>query len=102
MSISAPDSAAIAFATLVVGCSPILPLLLQPPPGVGEVALVIAAPWGNTANILEKAEAAEVAPERAPFGALVLLNSPQSLERLYASGAWFVIDGKRVLELCAI
>lgn len=102
MSISAPDSAVIAFATLVVGCSPVLPLLLQAPPEIGEVALVVTAPWDNTANILDEAEVAEVAPQRAPFGALVLLDSPNSLDRLYASGAWFVVDGKRVLELCAI
>lgn len=97
-----PDTAFIIFAMLIVSCLPILPLFLQERPQPGDVALVVAAPWGNAAEIALKAEVQEVAPERAPLGVLVSLDSPQSVDRLYALGAWFVIDGKRVLELCAI
>lgn len=96
------DTALIMASVVMVVCSPILSLLLLPPPQAGDVALVLAAPWEDAASIADRAEVREVAPERAPLGVLVALDSPQSVARLYSQGAWLVIDGKRVLELCAI
>ena len=87
---------------LVVG-SPVLMLLSQGSPQVGDVALVISAPWGpDTALIAARSGVKEVAPERAPLGVLVALDSAQSVDRLYSNGAWLVINGKKVLELCSI
>ncbi len=90
-------------AAVIVISSPILTLLSDGRPQVGEVALVISAPWGpDAARIAEKAGVQEVAPERAPLGVLVALDSAQSVDRLYDSGAWLVINGRKVLELCSI
>jgi hypothetical protein len=102
MKFASPDTALIVASIVMVICSPILSLLVMPRPQAGDIALVIAAPWGNAAGIADRADVQEVAPERAPLGVLVALDSPQSVARLYSQGAWLVIDGKRVLELCAI
>ncbi|EBA15404.1 hypothetical protein RSK20926_00590 [Roseobacter sp. SK209-2-6] len=89
-------------AAAVVLCSPVLLLAAQSRPSEGEVALVIAPPWGESAAVIAaKNGLLEVTPERAPMGALVLLQSPHSIDQLYNQGAWLVVDGKRVLELCA-
>ena len=97
-----PDTAFIMVSTVIVVCSPVLTLLSIPRPQAGDIALVIAAPWENAAGIADRADVREVAPERAPLGVLVALEGPHSVDRLYSQGAWLVIDGKRVLELCAI
>ncbi|OIQ41639.1 MAG: hypothetical protein BM560_09845 [Roseobacter sp. MedPE-SWde] len=102
MKFAAPDVALMVTAMVVVLCSPVLPLLMQERPQVGDVALVIASPWGDAAWIADKAGVQEVAPERAPLGVLVALETSQSVAQLYAHGAWLVVDGERVLELCAI
>ncbi|WP_122076972.1 hypothetical protein [Pseudophaeobacter sp. EL27] len=102
MKVSVPDAALILVATAIVVCSPILPLFMQARPQVGDIALVVASPWGNAAWIAQKAGVQEVAPERAPLGVLVTLESPESVSQLYAHGAWLVIDGERVLKICAI
>ncbi|MVO16266.1 hypothetical protein [Parasedimentitalea huanghaiensis] len=91
-----------AAAALVIS-SPILALLSQGRPQAGDIALVIAAPWGgNAAQIAAQAGLQEIAPARAPLGILVALDNAQSVDRLYSNGAWLVIDGKKVLELCSI
>ncbi|TLP66985.1 hypothetical protein FEE96_06440 [Parasedimentitalea maritima] len=90
-------------ATALVISAPILTLFSQGRPQAGDIALVIAAPWGgNAARIAAQAGVQEIAPERAPLGILVALDSAQSVDRLYSNGAWLVIDGKKVLELCSI
>lgn len=88
-------------AALIIVCSPVLTLSIQSQPQSGEVALVIAAPWGTeAAQIAAMAGVQEVAPERAPLGALVMLDTAHSLDRLYEHGALLVINGEKVLELC--
>lgn len=89
-------------AVILVVASPILTLLFQSKPQVGEVALVISAPWGpDTAQIAELSDVQEITPERAPLGAFVTVEDTQSIDRLYSNGAWLVINGKKVLELCS-
>ena len=102
MKVSVSDAALMMIATAIVICSPILPLFMQARPQVGDIALVVASPWGDAAWIANKAGVQEVAPERAPLGVLVALESPESVSQLYAHGAWLVIDGERALEICAI
>lgn len=90
----------LAAATVVI-CSPVLALVAQGRPTAGDVALVIAPPWGQSAgDIVTGAGLQDVTPERAPIGALVLLETPDSIDRLYREGAWLITDGKKVLELC--
>jgi hypothetical protein len=97
-----PNAALVVVAMAIVICSPILALVTQAQPKVGGIALVVASPWRDAAQIAGNAGLQEVAPERAPLGVLVALESPQHITQLYAHGAWLVIDGERVLELCAI
>lgn len=96
------NSALIVVAIVLVGLSPLLSLFTWAPPQAGDVALVVAPPWDDATAIVTKAELREVSPERAPLGTLVALENAQSINRLYASGAWLVIDGKKVIELCSI
>jgi len=102
MKVSAPDAALILVAMTTVICSPILPLLMQARPQVGDIALVVASPWGDAGWIADMAGVKEVSPERAPLGVLVALESPESVAQLYAHGAWLVTNGERILELCKV
>lgn len=86
---------------MAVVLSPLLVLVAGDPPGAGSVALVISKPWSKTAGqVVKDAQLQEVGPQRAPVGALVDLRDEDSVAQLYRHGAWFVIDGRRILELC--
>lgn len=80
--------------------SPVLVLLsdrAQP----GEVALVVSLPWTRAAaDVVDNAGLRQIAPERAPLGVLVSLADAGSIDRLYENGAWQVVDGRKILELC--
>jgi len=85
---------------MVLG-SPVLALLAQTPPKVGEIVLVVASPFSASIDEVMQASAmAEVYPDRAPIGAFVYLDSPHSYAQLFESGAWLVLSGERILELC--
>ncbi|SCZ58010.1 hypothetical protein SAMN04488118_103194 [Epibacterium ulvae] len=90
-------------ATLIVAASPIAALVMQPAPKPGGVALVIAPPWSrDISEIIERAQIAEISPVRAPMGVLVEIENSQDIRNLRAHGAWLVLNGARVLELCAV
>jgi len=68
------------------------------PPQDGAPVLVVAAPWsGGPAQIIAQIGGQEIAPGRAPFGALAILDDP-SLAR--DAGAWAVLDGRVIARLC--
>ena len=91
------------FATLITVFAPMLLLVASTPPGVGSPVLVVGGLWGATApQIIERSGLFEVAPERAPLGALTTLSEPGDIEILRSNGAWFVFDGKKVAELCGV
>lgn len=97
-----PNALLVFAAVTIVICSPALMLFGQGRPQQGDVALVISAPWGaGAANIAAMAGVPEVTPEYAPMGVLVMLETRQSVDRLYDHGAWLVISGRKVLQLCA-
>ncbi|MEH7826640.1 hypothetical protein [Gemmobacter denitrificans] len=87
---------------VAVALSPLLALFAAAPPPEGGVALVVAAPWGKAAaQVAQDAHIQEIGPERAPIGVLVKLGDEGSVTRLYENGAWFVVNGQRILELCS-
>ncbi|WP_293577056.1 hypothetical protein [Phaeobacter sp.] len=87
-------------AVLVI-CAPAAMLFGGAPPRPGDPALIVTAPWGPTATtIIERAGAVEIAPDQAPFGAMVVLETPESSADLYKHGALLVLDARKVLELC--
>lgn len=101
MGLRMQNIALFAICGLIALLAPVALLFNQPAPQVGEVALIISAPWGpSTFEILQGRAAWEISPVRAPFGALVMIEDPQGVERLYDNGAWIVANGKRILELC--
>ncbi|WP_420006378.1 hypothetical protein [Arenibacterium sp. LLYu02] len=94
---------------LVIGTSviaaalaPLVVLFVGAPPVAGNVALIVSKPWSKSAvQVISDAQLQEVGPERAPIGAFVELRDNMSVAQLYQKGAWFVIDGRRILELCS-
>ena len=91
----------VVFATLTVLTSPLLAIAAQGPPAMYGVALVVASPAGQSiGDILKASDMTDAFPGRAPIGAFVVLEDADSLQRLRENGAWFVIDGKRILAFC--
>ena len=89
-------------AMMAVVFSPVLAIVGQGRPDIGDVALVLVLPWDSPAHLVANAAGTvEVTPERAPIGALVSLEDEGSLDRLYANGARLVVKGQKVLELCS-
>lgn len=90
-------------AFLTASLAPLLFLGTAQPSSFGSPVLVISGPWGDTAaQIIVQAGLFEIAPDRAPLGALTTLSGPGDIENLKKNGAWFVIDGKKVAELCGV
>jgi hypothetical protein len=66
------------------------------------LVLVVASPWGISAHdILRQADLPEVSVMRAPFGALTKLEQASDSDRLYAHGAWLLLEAKRIAFLCS-
>lgn len=64
--------------------------------------LVVAYPWGpDASDIITSAGLTETYPVRAPLGSLTETANPDDLARLRSHGAWLLMDGKRVAELCS-
>lgn len=88
-------------ATATVVASPVLALMAQGRPAAQGVALVLAPPFGDQiGTILERTGLTDAYPERAPFGAFVILENAQTIDGLYENGAWFVLSGEGILALC--
>ncbi|KUP93887.1 hypothetical protein [Tritonibacter horizontis] len=82
--------------------APLLALAGAPAPMAGEPALVVAAPWSRAVDIARRAAVSEMITAEAPMGVLVIPEDAEDIHRLFDMGAWFVIDGKRIAELCAV
>ena len=88
-------------ALIVVTTSPVLALVTQGPPEAGEVALIIALPWGPPIDdVLTTTALQEIHPDRAPFSACVMMPDIPSDARPVHSGPWLVLKGAAILELC--
>ncbi|OIQ33115.1 MAG: hypothetical protein BM562_01680 [Alphaproteobacteria bacterium MedPE-SWcel] len=82
--------------------APLLALLGAPIAVPGEPALVVAPPWKPSVDIVVSSDVPELATARSPLGVLVVIPDAQALRRLFENGAWFVIDGKRIAQLCEV
>lgn len=86
---------------VTVTVSPALAFVLYGDPPKDGIALVIAPPWGHPiGQVLAASDMIDAFPARAPIGAFVVLENPASAAGLYANGAWFVVNGEWILELC--
>lgn len=91
----------IAFATVGVTASPVLALIAQDKPQKGEIALVVASPFGSPLEeILNATNMTEAYPNRAPMGTFVHLETQESYNMLIENGAWLVLRGEEILDLC--
>ncbi|PJI86391.1 hypothetical protein BC777_2760 [Yoonia maricola] len=89
----------LAMATVIA--SPMLALVAQEKPEQGELALVIASPFGLSIDtILGATDMTDVYPERAPMGAFVQLDTAHSYDVLVENGAWLILRGEEILKLC--
>ncbi len=67
-----------------------------------DLILVVSYPWGpHASDVIAQSGLSETYPIRAPLGGLTVINTPQDLQYLRESGAWFLLDGKRVANLCS-
>lgn len=83
---------------LAVACAPILTIAAQGAPAVG---LVVSNPWNQSAqSIVALSNLQEIGPIQGMYGAFVLIETNESIQSLYENGAWFVLDGQKILELC--
>ena len=62
--------------------------------------LVVHPPWVDTSALLDQAGGREIGPLSATFGVLALGGSGFA-EKLQAAGAWAVLNGRLIAELCA-
>ncbi|KQI71641.1 hypothetical protein AN191_11675 [Loktanella sp. 5RATIMAR09] len=91
----------ITIATATVLASPGLGLIAQEKPETGDLALVIAWPFGGSIDrVLHASEMTDAYPNRAPLGAFVHLETPHSYHVLIENGAWLVLRGEEILKLC--
>jgi hypothetical protein len=42
----------------------------------------------------------EVGPIQGRLGAFAMIETNKSVQTLYNNGAWFVVDGQKIMELC--
>ena len=87
--------------TLIVTASPVLALVALNRPQTGDLALVVASPFGaSLTQILAGSGTPDAYPGRAPIGAFVVLANAQTMTLLKEAGAVLVLPGKEILELC--
>ena len=81
--------------------SRVLAFFAQKKPQSGDIALVIASPLGTSIDhVLTASGMTDAYPGRAPLGAFVHLQTSQSYHLLIENGAWLVLRGEEILELC--
>ncbi len=67
-----------------------------------DLILVVSYPWGpHASDIIRGSGLNETYPVRAPFGSLTMIETPNDLNSLRAGGAWLLLDGKKVANLCS-
>lgn len=77
-------------------------VLVSAPVTDGQAMLIIAAPWVDTSEIIRKAGAAQIGPQSAPLGALAYSEESGLENRLREAGAWAVLDGRVISQLCGV
>jgi len=78
-----------------------LALLARPATGAG-IVVVVLPPWMDADTLLTQAGGRVVGPERAPLGVLAQVETVSALKKLRHLGAWAVMDGAALAELCGV
>lgn len=75
-------------------------VVLSAPVKEGQIMLVVAKPWHNAQDIIYRAGADPVGPNSAPFAAFAASDATGLEARLKHAGAWAVLDGQIISQLC--
>ncbi len=95
--------AAIAVGLGVVALGPaLLTVASAAAPGHDGPVLVIVAPWRSGASIVEAAGGQPLGISEAPMGVLARFADPDFIARLSDAGAWAVLDGRALAEICGV
>lgn len=68
----------------------------------GEISLVIGPPWRSLEALVTASDGKLIGPGANRYGALAVSDNPDFFDDLKASGAWFVLDGTRMAQLCGV
>lgn len=68
----------------------------------GSVMLVVAAPWRDAATIISDAGADIIGPQTSPFAAFAASEAAGTVARLKRAGAWAVLDGQIISQMCGV
>lgn len=78
-------------------------MLTSATPVLGQPVLVVAPPWsGGAAAVIARADGLPIGPEGAPFASLSANTDPAYVTQLQTAGAWLVLDGSVIAEICNI
>lgn len=94
------------FETVLISATMVLSLLFAPlailatPYAKDEPALAIIPPWTDKNAALVASGLVEIAPLRAPFGALVDASHASNAAVRRSNGVWLLLDGSLIAALC--
>jgi len=92
--------AAILMGVFCVLAGPVL-ALISSPPVPGRPVLVVTVPWGTGAeDLIVLAGGVPMGPVSAPIASMAMSDTAGFVTRLKQAGAWLVLDGQRLAEIC--
>lgn len=69
----------------------------------GPLVVVVSAPGAEARDaMIRRAGGSPVGPVRTPFAGLAMSEAPGFAERLREAGAWIVLDGQRIAQICGL
>lgn len=71
-------------------------------PVTGSVSLVIGSPWKSSMDIITETDGQLVGPYSLRIGALAASDDPEFINDLKSAGAWFILDGDRLAQMCGV
>lgn len=75
-------------------------MVLSQSPSEGGPRLVIIPPWKSASAIITRSGGALVGPYVAPFAVLASFDNSQSEQHALRLGAWAILDGRKIFEIC--
>lgn len=89
---------ALIFLTALAG--PAIALISAPAPREPGLRLVLHAPWADVAALRSVTGVRPVGPLNTPVAFFVTSAGQQADQALREAGAWSILDGERLAEIC--
>lgn len=80
---------------------PLLAVASAPAPD-GGVVLVLSPPWAASEEIVHQSHGRLLGPDTGRFATFAVSEAPGFASRLKKHGAWFVLDGTKMAQLCGV